>query len=145
MVEDGSIYVRQPPRLAYQRRTSRIKKVQDMLAKSHIKTEFFLKAVINCDVFKYEALKVAENGPEESDDDDSIFDESLEALSSDDEVLPPTQRCFCICMMEEVTRAFLPCGHLVIGEACVDQYRLTSNLCPVCRSEYTTIQRMYFN
>lgn len=104
-----------------------------------------LKAVINCDVFKYEALKVAKNGPEESDDDDSIFDESLEALSSDDEVLPPTQRCCCICIMEEVTRAFLPCGHLVIGEACVDQYRLTSNLCPVCRSEYTTIQRMSFN
>lgn len=148
MVDDGSVYVRQPPRMAYQRRTIRIMKVQQMLAKNQCSTEHFLKAMISCDDFRYENLIEAD----EEDDDDSIFNESLEEIvSDDDEELTaadtPNSMACCICMVEPISHAFQPCGHLSIGATCVDQYiasTLDNPVCPVCRAPFTEIQRMFF-
>lgn len=54
----------------------------------------------------------------------------------------PIMTC-AVCLSEPADFLVTPCGHQCGCEACLEQIRGTTKRCPICRLEFTTIQRVF--
>ena len=48
-----------------------------------------------------------------------------------------------ICMVSLSTHVYIPCGHLVSCERCMEIWMGMRNICPYCRSHYTGTNRVF--
>ncbi|XP_043468039.1 E3 ubiquitin ligase Rnf157-like [Leptopilina heterotoma] len=50
----------------------------------------------------------------------------------------------CICRQTAPIFCFLPCGHLNICTECKNHYCQQNNTCPMCRTPYTSVDRIFY-
>ena len=75
-----------------------------------------------------------------------ILIQKLELIFKSHYNLPPPRACFCImCRKHLATHAFIKCGHLCICSNDIQTYVSSERgkLCPVCKSQYEGILRVY--
>lgn len=52
-----------------------------------------------------------------------------------------THRTCSVCLIQDATRAFVPCGHFCVCSECAN--RLRDDRCPLCRQEFTEIVTIF--
>lgn len=55
-------------------------------------------------------------------------------------------RKYCVvCLKEERTHAFFPCGHLSTCETCSDEIRVRTKMCPICRGPIKDTKKIFLS
>jgi len=81
----------------------------------------------------------------DDDDDDQVVKGSNQPQSLGPVSAPPSQDMCEVCLIEQraARLAFVPCGHQRFCASCVAQLEQQVRGCSICRSEITTVLRLY--